>query len=89
MYDYLRVATIGGKLSKYTTFSVKVPREVKEELEGHGIRPAEVSKKAILEGLRMREIEELGIRLDELKDDLAKLSTDYVVKPIREERDSK
>ncbi|MBC7078335.1 MAG: hypothetical protein ABC505_03275 [Candidatus Methanosuratincola petrocarbonis] len=76
-------------MSKYTTLSVKVPREVKERLERYGIKPSEVLRKAILEELRLREIEELEGKIEELKDDLAKFSTDYVVKSIREDRDSR
>ncbi|MEM2125676.1 MAG: hypothetical protein QXQ53_04695 [Candidatus Methanosuratincola sp.] len=76
-------------MSKYTTLSVKVPREVKEKLERYGIRPSEVLRKAILEELRLREIMELEGKIEELEDDLAKFSTDYVVKSIREDRDSR
>jgi post-segregation antitoxin (ccd killing protein) len=83
------VVTIGGKLSKYTTLSVKVPKEVKEKLKKHGIRPSEILKKAILDEIREREIEELERRADEMKDELAKFSTEYVVKAIREDRDSR
>ncbi|MEN3036286.1 MAG: hypothetical protein ABC588_02825 [Candidatus Methanosuratincola petrocarbonis] len=76
-------------MSKYTTVSVKVPREVKEKLKKHGIRPSEILKRAILDEIRAREIEDLERRADELEGELAKFSTEYVVKAIREDRDSR
>jgi len=65
---------------------VKVPREVKERLERLGIKPSQLLKNAIIEELRRREIEDLRRRIEEAKPILNKISMDYVVKSIREDR---
>jgi len=73
-------------MGKYVTVSVKVPREVKERLERLGIKPSQLLKNAIIEELRRREIEDLRRRIEEAKPILNKISMDYVVKSIREDR---
>ncbi len=74
-------------MSKYVTVSVKISKEIKVKLERYGIKPSELLKKAIIEELRTKEVEELERKSDELKEDLVKFSTKYVVKSIREDRD--
>ncbi|MEM0050082.1 MAG: hypothetical protein QW424_05800 [Candidatus Bathyarchaeia archaeon] len=73
-------------MGKYVTVSVKIPREVKERLERLGIKPSQLLKNAIVEELRRREIEDLRKRIEEAKPILNKISTEYVVKSIREDR---
>ncbi|MEM2169826.1 MAG: hypothetical protein QW186_08535 [Candidatus Bathyarchaeia archaeon] len=73
-------------MGKYVTVSVKIPREVKERLERLGIKPSQLLKNAIVEELRRREIEDLRKRIEEVKPILNKISTEYVVKSIREDR---
>ncbi|MEM2588073.1 MAG: hypothetical protein QXV23_07235 [Candidatus Bathyarchaeia archaeon] len=73
-------------MGKYVTVSVKVPREVKERLEKLGIKPSQLLKNAIIEELRKREIEDLKRRIEEAKPILDKISVEYVVKSIREDR---
>ncbi|MEM2438924.1 MAG: hypothetical protein QW093_06305 [Candidatus Bathyarchaeia archaeon] len=73
-------------MGKYVTVSVKVPREVKERLERLGIKPSQLLKNAIIEELRRREIEDLRRRIEEAKPILNKISIEYVVKSIREDR---
>lgn len=77
------------KMGKYTTISVKVPLEVKEKLEKLGIKPSQVLKKAIMEELRTREIEEMENEVEELKDVLNRFSREFIVKSIREDRESR
>jgi len=76
-------------LRKYVTISVKIPIEVKEKLEKYGIKPSELLKRAIYEELRRRGAEELEKEISELKDLLNKLSSEFVVKSIREDRESR
>lgn len=75
--------------TKYVTISVKVPREVKEELERAGIKPGRVAKEAIMRKLaeiRLRKLEE---RAEELRDVLEKVDVERVVSHIREDRDAR
>jgi len=81
------VVLLGGILRKYVTISVKIPIEVKEKLEKYGIKPSELLKRAIYEELRRRGAEELEKEISELKDLLNKLSSEFVVKSIREDRE--
>jgi len=83
------VVLLGGILRKYVTISVKVPIEVKEKLEKYGIKPSELLKRAIYEELRRREAEELEREVSELKDLLNKFSSEFVVRSIREDRESR
>lgn len=76
-------------MGKYVTVSVKVPLEVKRRLEELGIKPSEVFRRAIEEELRRRELEEIEKELSELESVLSKFSRDFVVKSIREDRDSR
>ncbi|MBS7288198.1 MAG: hypothetical protein KIH01_05515 [Candidatus Freyarchaeota archaeon] len=76
-------------MGKYVTVSVKVPLEVKRKLEELGIKPSEVLRRAIDEELRRRELEEIERELSGLDAILNKFSKDFVVKSIREDRDSR
>jgi len=76
-------------MGRYVTISVKVPIEVKEKLEKFGIKPSKILKKAIEEELRRKEIEELEGKLKELKNVLNKFSIEFIVKSIREDRESR
>ena len=76
-------------MGKYVTISVKVPLKIKEELEKYGIKPSELLKKAIAEELRIKEVEEIKKEIEELKETIEKISTDFIVKSIREDRNSR
>ncbi|MHA1615716.1 MAG: hypothetical protein ACTSX9_00145 [Candidatus Njordarchaeales archaeon] len=76
-------------MGKYVTVSVKIPVEVKEKLEKLGIKPSDFLKKAIYEEIKKREIEEIKKELAELGNVLEKFSEDFIVKSIREDRDSR
>lgn len=76
-------------MSKYVTVSVKIPRKLKEELEKYGIKPSELLRKAIMEELRRREIENLEKMREELNEVIAKFSKNFIVKSIREDREKK
>ena len=76
-------------MSKYVTVSVKIPRKLKEKLEKYGIKPSELLRKAIMEELRRREIENLEKMREELNEVIAKFSKNFIVKSIREDRKKK
>ena len=76
-------------MGRYVTVSVKIPREVKEKLEKLGIKPSELLKKAIVEELRRREVEDLEEELRSIKGILDKISLDYIVGSIREDREGR
>lgn len=76
-------------MSKYVTVSVKIPREIKDKLEKLGIKPSLLLKEAILKELRRREIEDLRRRINEVKPILKRISTEYIVKSIRENREGR
>ncbi|MHA1589186.1 MAG: hypothetical protein ACTSVA_01095 [Candidatus Njordarchaeales archaeon] len=76
-------------MGRYVTVSVKIPVEVKEKLEKLGIKPSDLLKRAIYEEIKRREIKEIEKELEELADVLEKFSENFVVKSIREDRDSR
>lgn len=76
-------------MSKYVTVSVKIPRELKEKLERYGIKPSKLLKKAIMEELKRKEIQELEKMRAELSDIIAKFSKEFIVKSIREDREKR
>ena len=76
-------------MSKYVTVSVKIPRELKEKLERYGIKPSKLLKKAIMEELKRKEIQELEKMRAELSDIIAKFSKEFIVRSIREDREKR
>ncbi len=76
-------------MGRYVTVSVKIPVEVKEKLEKLGIKPSDLLKRAIYEEIKRREIKEIEKELEELAGVLEKFSENFVVKSIREDRDSR
>ncbi len=76
-------------MGKYVTVSVKLPAEVKRKLEELGIKPSELLKRAIREELMRRELEEIEKEIERNRDLLNRLSKDFVVRSIREDRDSR
>ncbi len=73
-------------LSKYTTVSVKVPTELKQELQRLGIKPSKLLRKAIEEEIRRREVERIKAEIESLRPTLAKISVNDVVRSVREDR---
>lgn len=73
--------------SRYVTVSVKIPREVKEKLEGYGVKISEVVRKAIEEEFRRVVVEELKKEIEKNRDIIDKISTEFIVESIREDRE--
>ena len=74
-------------MGKYVTVSVKIPVELKEELERYGIKPSALLKKAIEQELKKREIQRIKEEIEKVKTILDRLSIGEVVKLIREDRE--
>ncbi len=75
--------------TKYVTISVKVPREVKEELERAGVKPGRVAKEAIMKKLAEIRLKRLEERAEELREVLERVDVQRVVSHIREDRESR
>jgi len=74
-------------MGKYVTVSVKIPVELKEEMERLGVKPSKLLRKIIEAEIRRRKVEELKREIDEVKPILKKIPVDEVVRLIREERE--
>lgn len=76
-------------MTQDVTVSTKIPKQLKEKLRQYKIKPSKVLRKALEDEVKKREIEELKEEISKLKPILEKVSTDGVVKSIREDRDSR
>ena len=74
-------------MGKYATISVKVPKEVKEEMVRLGIKPSKLLRRAIEEEIRRRKVQELKEEIEELKPFVEKIEIEDVVRGIREDRE--
>ena len=74
-------------MGKYVTVSVKIPVELKEEMERLGVKPSKMLREIIEAEIRRRKVEELKREIDEVKPILKKIPVDEVVRLIREERE--
>jgi predicted transcriptional regulator len=68
------------------TISVRVPRELKEELTKYGVEVSEVARRALQEEVERRRREELGEMARDLGEFLEKIPRGRVVEGIREDR---
>jgi post-segregation antitoxin (ccd killing protein) len=76
-------------MSKYTTVSTKIPKELKEKMTKLGIKPSKILRKAIEEEIKKREIQKLKEKIEALKPVLDKIKTEEIVKSIREDRENR
>jgi hypothetical protein len=74
-------------MSKYTTVSTKIPKELKEKMTKLGIKPSKILRKAIEEEIKKREIQKLKEKIEALKPVLDNIKTEEIVKSIREDRE--
>jgi len=65
---------------------VRVPDEMKRDLEKYGIEVSGVARKAFEEEIRKKQIEEAGKAAKELAVFLANIPTETIVEWIREDR---
>lgn len=73
-------------MSRYTTVSTKVRKEVREEAEKLGIKVSEFLRNALEEELKKRKLALIKKRLEEAEEALNKLDIDRLVENIREDR---
>ncbi|MEM2953161.1 MAG: type II toxin-antitoxin system CcdA family antitoxin [Candidatus Bathyarchaeia archaeon] len=73
-------------MSKYTTVSTKIPKELKEKMKELKIKPSKLLRKAIEEEIKRREAEKLKEEISNLKPVLDKVSMEEIVESIREDR---
>lgn len=74
---------------KNVTISVRIPKEVKEELVKYKVEISKIVRKAIKEELKRRKLIELREVANELGEFFSKLSDEEIVKSVRESRESR
>ena len=73
-------------MGKTVVISVRIPEELKRELEKYNIDEAEVIRKALINEVKKAKAKELEKQIDDV---VKKISVDDVVKSIREDRDNR
>ena len=74
-------------MAKYETVSARIPQELKEKINRYNVKTSEIIRSALEEEVRKRELEELKAEVHRLKPILDRITTEEVVKSIREDRD--
>ena len=75
---------------KPVTVSAKIPKDLREKLERHGVKVSEVVRRALEEEVRVLESRMLMKRLDEISDEIrGKISTEDVTKAVRAGREGR
>jgi hypothetical protein len=74
-------------MGKTVVISVRIPEELKRELEKYNINEAEVIRRALINEVKKAKARELEKQIDD--ELLSKISVEDVVKSIREDRDSR
>ncbi|BCS92399.1 hypothetical protein L3N51_02122 [Metallosphaera sp. J1] len=75
-------------MSRTVTLSVRIPEELKRELEKYGINEAEVIRKALMLEVKKARARELNSELNRIDHILRKLSAKEGTESIREDRES-
>ncbi|MFP3191204.1 MAG: CopG family transcriptional regulator [Thermoproteota archaeon] len=73
-------------MEKTVVISVRIPKELKEELEKYNINESEIIKSALINEVKKAKAKELERKLNEVKSILDKLPED-VSELIREDRE--
>jgi post-segregation antitoxin (ccd killing protein) len=76
-------------MGKSVVISVRIPEELKEELEKYNIDEAEVIRRALVNEVKKAKAKELEKEAKEIKEVLSKIPVDDVIKEIREDRDER
>ena len=88
--SYFAVLLFGENLvQECVTVSAKIPKKLREKMKRLKIKPSIVLRKALEDEVKRREIEELKEEISRLKPTFDKISTEDIVKSIREDRDSR
>jgi len=76
-------------MGKSVVISVRIPEELKEELEKYNIDEAEVIRRALVNEVKKAKARELEKEAKEIKEVLSKIPIEDVIKEIREDRDER
>jgi hypothetical protein len=76
-------------MGKSVVISVRIPEELKEELEKYNIDEAEVIRRALVNEVKEAKAKELEKEAKEIKEVLSKIPIEDVIKEIREDRDER
>ncbi|MFP3189452.1 MAG: CopG family transcriptional regulator [Sulfolobaceae archaeon] len=76
-------------MGKSVVISVRIPEELKEELEKYNIDEAEVIRRALVNEVKKAKAKELEKETKEIKEVLSKIPVEDVIKEIREDRDER
>ncbi len=74
-------------MAKYETVSARIPADLKEKIDRYNVKASEVIREALEEEVRRRELEELREHAQRIKPLLDRITTEEVVRSIREDRD--
>jgi len=74
-------------MARYETVSARIPQELKEKIDRYNVKTSEIIRTALEEEVRKKELKELKDELHRLKPILDKITTEEVVRSIREDRD--
>ena len=74
-------------MGKSVVISVRIPEELKEELEKYNIDEAEIIRRALVNEVKKVKAKELEKEAKEIKEVLSKIPIEDVIKEIREDRD--
>jgi hypothetical protein len=76
-------------MGRSVVISVRIPEELKEELEKYNIDEAEVIRRALVNEVKKAKARELEKEAKEIKEVLSKIPIEDVIKEIREDRDER
>ena len=76
-------------MQDYTTISVKISKEEREEMRKLNIKPSKIVRVAIKNKLKEERIRKLKTMRDKMDIIFEKLSTEDIIVGIREDRDSR
>ncbi len=71
----------------YIVVSAKIPKELRKKMRQYGIKPSIVIREAIYREVKKIEAEKIKEEIKSLKNTLKKLSSEEVIKSIREDRE--
>jgi antitoxin CcdA len=73
----------------YETVSARITPELKEKIDKYNVKTSQVIRNALEEEVKRRELEELEEQARRLKPLLDRMTTEEVVRSIREDRDKR
>ncbi|RLG46339.1 MAG: hypothetical protein DRO00_03705 [Thermoproteota archaeon] len=71
------------------TISVRIPKELKEKIDKHGIKVSDVVRRALEDEVKRRELEEAAKAAEELSKLFSKIPEQEIIRLIKEYRGSR